>query len=92
MAPESPSAPVRVAEVLAALSLATDLARGHPPEEAMRACLLAVHVGRRLGLADSDLNDVYYATLLRYVGCTATSTDYALAFAGDDVDVRTGAT
>ena len=90
MAPESPSAPVRVAEVLAALSLATDLARGHPPEEAMRACLLAVHVGRRLGLADSDLNDVYYATLLRFVGCTATSTDYALAFAGDDVDVRRG--
>ena len=52
--PESPSATVRVAEVLAALSLATDLARGHPPEEAMRACLLAVHVGRALGLADVE--------------------------------------
>jgi ketosteroid isomerase-like protein len=86
--PESPPATVRVAEVLAALSLATDLARGHPPEEAMRACLLAMHVGRSIGLADSDLTDAYYATLLRYVGCTATSTDYAEGFAGDDVDVR----
>src|SRR5712691_1424008 len=88
--PESPSATVRVVEVLAALSLATDLARGHPPEEAMRACLLALHVGRSLGLAEADLTDACYATLLRYVGCTATSTDYALAFAGDDVDVRRG--
>ena len=79
---------VRLAEVLAALSLVTDLARGHPPEEAMRACLLAVHLGRRLGLHESDLFDAYYATLLRFVGCTATSTAYAAGFAGDDVDVR----
>jgi HD-GYP domain-containing protein (c-di-GMP phosphodiesterase class II) len=54
----------------------------------MRACLLAVHLGRRLGLHESDLFDAYYATLLRFVGCTATSTAYAAGFAGDDVDVR----
>jgi hypothetical protein len=75
--PESASAAVRLAEVLAALSLVTDLARGHPSEGAMRACLLAVHIGRRLGLAESDLFATYYATLLRFAGCTATSTSYA---------------
>jgi HD-GYP domain-containing protein (c-di-GMP phosphodiesterase class II) len=54
----------------------------------MRAYLLAVHLGRRLGLHESDVFDAYYATLLRFVGCTATSTAYAAGFAGDDVDVR----
>ncbi len=77
-----------MAELLAGLSLVTDLARGHPPEEAMRACLLAIHVGRKLKLSEAELTDAYYSTLLRYVGCTATSTAYATGFAGDDVDVR----
>lgn len=79
---------VRLAEVLAALSMVTDLARGRPAEEAMRATLLAVHLGRGLGVADADLAAVYYATLLRFVGCTATSHEYAAAFGGDDVAAR----
>ena len=78
---------VRLAEVLGALSVVTDLARGHPPEEAMRACLLATHVGKCLRLPTAQLADVYYATLLRFVGCTATSSLLA-QFAGDDVAVR----
>jgi hypothetical protein len=45
-----------VSEVLAALSLVTDLARGRPPEEAMRACLLAVHLGRRFGLQERKMS------------------------------------
>src|SRR5205823_10089617 len=79
---------VSVAETLAALSLVTDLARGHPPEEAMQACLLAAHLGHSLRLSGPDLSDVYYTTLLRFIGCTATSEMYAAGFAGDDVDVR----
>jgi hypothetical protein len=55
----------RLAELLAALSLVTDLARGHPPEEAMRACLLATHLGGRMGLSADDQVSVYYTTLLR---------------------------
>ena len=78
----------RLAELLAALSLVTDLTRGHPSEEAIRACLVATELGRRTGLSDADLCDVYYATLLRFVGCTATSHEMALYFGGDDVKAR----
>lgn len=78
----------RLAELLAALSLVTDLARGHPPEEAMRACVLAIELARHMGVRDPDLGHVYYTTLLRFVGCTATSHEYAVAFGGDDVAVR----
>ncbi|HET9221903.1 MAG TPA: HD domain-containing phosphohydrolase, partial [Roseiflexaceae bacterium] len=62
---------LRRAEVVAALSLATDLGSGHPVERALRACLLAVHFGDAIGLGTDDLTEVYYLALLRFAGCTA---------------------
>ncbi|HEY7283236.1 MAG TPA: HD domain-containing phosphohydrolase [Actinomycetota bacterium] len=78
----------RLAELLAGLSLVTDLARGHAPEEAVRACALATGLARSMSLGDGEVRDVYFTTLLRYVGCTATSHEYARALGGDDVAVR----
>src|SRR5262245_12405908 len=76
--------------VVAALSVTSDLTRGHPPGEAMRACLLATELARRSGLGDGRLGDVYYTTLLRFAGCAATSHEIAARFGGDDVRVRAG--
>jgi DNA-binding IclR family transcriptional regulator len=41
---------IAVSGVVAALSVTSDLTRGHPPGEAMRACLLATELARRAGL------------------------------------------
>src|SRR5262249_45566384 len=41
---------IGVAGIVAALSVTSDLPRGHPPGEAMRACLLATELARRAGL------------------------------------------
>ncbi len=79
-----------IAGVVAALSVTGDLTRGHPQGEAMRACLLATELARRAGLSDPARADVYYATLLRFAGCAATSHDLALRYGGDDVRVRAG--
>lgn len=62
---------LRLAEVLGALSLATDLGVGQPLEQALRTCLIALQIGERLGLNTEDLSDVYYVSLLRFLGCTA---------------------
>lgn len=80
--------PVGIAGVVAALSVTSDLTRGHPPGEAMRACLLATELGRRAGLEQPRHCDVYYATLLRFAGCAATSHEIAARYGGDDVLVR----
>src|SRR5262245_17004170 len=77
-----------VAGVAAALSVTSDLTRGHPQGEAMRACLLATELARRAGLDDASRSDVYYATLLRFAGCAATSHEMAARLGGDDVVVR----
>lgn len=62
---------LRLAEVVAALSLATDLGTGQPLERALRTCLLASRMGEGMGLSASELSAVYYVALLRFVGCTA---------------------
>jgi HD-GYP domain-containing protein (c-di-GMP phosphodiesterase class II) len=77
-----------VAGVVAALSVTSDLTRGHPQGEAMRACLLATELARRAGLGSTAVGDVYYGTLMRFAGCAATSHEAAAALGGDDVVVR----
>jgi HD-GYP domain-containing protein (c-di-GMP phosphodiesterase class II)/DNA-binding CsgD family transcriptional regulator len=77
-----------VGGVLAALSVTSDLTRGHPQGEAMRACLLALELGRRAGLSAGELGDVFYAALMRFSGCSATSHEAAAALGGDDIAVR----
>lgn len=79
---------VGVGGVVAALSVTSDLTRGHPPGEAMRACLVATELARRAGLDHIRRAEIYYGTLLRFVGCAATSHEIAAAFGGDDVAVR----
>ena len=77
-----------LAELLAALSGISDLARGHPTDEAQRACLVAVGLARASGVEGPMLQDVYYTGLVWSVGCTATSHEFAAAFGGDDVELR----
>lgn len=65
---------LRMAELLASLSLAIDLGVGQPMEWVLRSCLLAARMSGVLGLSEQDCQDVYYLALLRHVGCTSTST------------------
>jgi HD-GYP domain-containing protein (c-di-GMP phosphodiesterase class II) len=78
---------LRLADLLAALSLVTDLGMGQPPDEAMQACLLATGLARLMQLAPADVADVYYTTLLKFVGCTAYAHEEAAMF-GDDIAAR----
>ncbi|MEU8222716.1 HD domain-containing phosphohydrolase [Kribbella sp. NPDC048915] len=65
----------RLAELLCALSVALDLAMEQRPEKSMRSCLVAVRLAERLGVPDR--RTVYYTTLLRHLGCTATAHEEA---------------
>lgn len=79
---------LRLAELLASLSIATDLGSGHEPEKAVRACLIATEVARAMDLSDAEVADVYYTTLLRHLGCTGTSHEEAYLFGGDELASR----
>jgi HD-GYP domain-containing protein (c-di-GMP phosphodiesterase class II) len=81
---------LRTADLVALLSLATDLGMGQPMEHAQRTCLLGLRLGDDLGLDDSERAVVYYVCLLAWVGCHADSFELA-SMIGDDIAARAGA-
>jgi HD-GYP domain-containing protein (c-di-GMP phosphodiesterase class II) len=83
---EQAPAGLRLAELVVGLSLVSDVGMGQEPGDAARACLIAVGLARRAGLA--DLSEVYYTSLLQHCGCTAFSHEAAELLGGDDVAAK----
>jgi HD-GYP domain-containing protein (c-di-GMP phosphodiesterase class II) len=79
--------PIRAAEVVGALSLATDLGTGQPLEHALRTAVLAVRIGELAGATAQELADTYYVALLHASGCTSNGHE-ATQLYGDDIDHR----
>ena len=82
-----PEQPIRAAEVVGALSLATDLGTGQPLEHALRTAVLAVRLGELAGASAEELVDTYYVALLHASGCTSNGHEAAQVF-GDDIAHR----
>ena len=55
---------VRLAELVAALSLGIDLGFGQPMEHVLRQCLIALRLAERIGLGEEERATVYYTALL----------------------------
>ena len=91
--PGEPSAgadEVRAAEIVAALSLATDLGIGVPLEHGLQSTLFAVRLCDRLDVDSETASQAYYACLLFYVGCTAGAETATELFAGHAALTRYG--
>ena len=82
---------VRAAEVIAALSLATDLGIGVPLEHGLHSTLIGMRLCERLGVDAETASQTYYGCLLFYVGCTAPA-DIGLEMFGEDDALTTYAT
>ncbi|MEU4646785.1 HD domain-containing phosphohydrolase [Nocardia fluminea] len=78
---------LRLAELVASLSLATDLGLGQPQEHVLRQTVLAVRLAEAAGLPEADRAAAYYVSLLAWVGCVADSPEMARWF-GDDLRIR----
>src|SRR3954468_11054427 len=87
VAPETDRVHVRMAELVAALSLGIDLGFGQPMEHVLRQCLIALRLGEAGGL-DGDARAVlYYTSLLINVGCHTDAHEQAKWF-GDDIALK----
>ncbi len=81
------AAPVRLAELVAALSLGIDLGFGQPMEHVLRQCLIALRLAEQLGLDERERATIYYTALLVNVGCHADAHEQAKWF-GDDIALK----
>lgn len=78
---------LRLAELIAALSLGTDLGLGQPMEHILRSCLIALRLGEDAGMAEAERPTLYYTGLIAWVGCHADSYELAKWF-GDDIALK----
>src|SRR5579859_6911774 len=83
----SSTSAIRLAEIVTALSLATDLGMGLPSEFALQSCVVALRLGEALGYGDEALREIYYQALLRYIGCNV-DTHLLASVVGDEFDYR----
>jgi HD-GYP domain-containing protein (c-di-GMP phosphodiesterase class II) len=78
---------VRLAELVAALSLGIDLGFGQPMEHVLRECLIALRLAERMGLGPDERAALYYTALLVGVGCHTDAHEQAKWF-GDDIALK----
>ncbi|WP_417622048.1 HD-GYP domain-containing protein [Parasphingorhabdus sp.] len=75
---------LRLSEILGAFTYALDLTEGQPAGHSIRACWIGTQLGMALGMKGDELRDVYYATLLKDLGCSSNAARVSEMFVGDD--------
>src|SRR5256886_8671176 len=78
---------VRLAELVAALSLGVDLGFGQPMEHVLRQCQISLRLAELRGMSEEDRLVVYYTALLVNVGCHTDAHEQAKWF-GDDITLK----
>jgi HD-GYP domain-containing protein (c-di-GMP phosphodiesterase class II) len=84
-----PRTRVRLTELIAMISLGTDLGMGQPMEHQLRQTLIALRLADRLGLDEASRRVVYYVSLVAWVGCHVDAYEQAKWF-GDDLALKAG--
>jgi HD-GYP domain-containing protein (c-di-GMP phosphodiesterase class II) len=85
----TPTSPVRdsafrTSEILSALSCALDITEGQPPGHAVRTCLIGMRIAERAGLPVEQRGALFYALLLKDLGCSSNAARLCSLFGADD--------
>lgn len=73
--PSVPTKPLRVAEVVTALSQALDLGSGASPWHSVRTCILGMRIAAEVRLSEKIRNELYYALILKDAGCSSNASE-----------------
>ncbi|HEX4432460.1 MAG TPA: HD domain-containing phosphohydrolase [Frankiaceae bacterium] len=79
MAPQ----PVKLSELVATLSLVSDLGMGRPMERVLRQTVIAMRLAEAAGVGPEVSAAAYYTSLLTWVGCATDTSELAELF-GDE--------
>jgi putative nucleotidyltransferase with HDIG domain len=88
--PPNPRQPteIRLSEVLSALSYALDLTEGQPEGHGVRSCFVGMSLALHLDLDAADRSALFYALLLKDLGCSSNAAKTAYLFGADDHGVK----
>ena len=81
---------VELSGVIGALSYALDLTEGQPMGHAARSCLIGMRIAEAIGLPEPQRGSLFYALLMKDLGCSSNAARISNLFDGDDRDVKRG--
>jgi HD-GYP domain-containing protein (c-di-GMP phosphodiesterase class II) len=89
----SPLAPrqlasITLSELLSALSHALDLTEGQPAGHCVRCSRIGVEIGREVGLIEEEIAELYYALLLKDLGCSSNAARICKLYLTDDLSFK----
>jgi len=82
-----PSA-MKLSELIGALSYALDITEGQPAGHCVRCCWIGMHIGRSAGLSEQQLWELYYALLLKDLGCSSNAARICELYLTDDLTFK----
>ncbi len=79
---------LRLSDVVSALTFALDITEGQPEGHALRSCIIGMRIGETLALDSQQNSDLYYALLLKDLGCSSNAAKITTLFGTDDHQVK----
>ncbi len=81
---EATTSEFRLSEILSALSYALDITEGQPEGHAVRTCLIGMRIAQGAALPSADRGPLFYALLLKDLGCSSNAARLCTLFGADD--------
>ena len=79
---------IRLSEVVSALSYALDLTEGQPIGHAVKSCIIGMRLADEIGLSREEKADLYYALLLKDMGCSSNAARIHQIFGGNEQNIK----
>ncbi len=79
---------LKLSELIGSLSYALDITEGQPAGHCVRCCWIGTQVGRRIGLPEEQLWELYYTLLLKDLGCSSNAARICALYLTDDLNFK----
>jgi HD-GYP domain-containing protein (c-di-GMP phosphodiesterase class II) len=79
---------IKLSEVISALSYALDITEGQPKGHAARSCMLGMRLAKELKLGAVESSALFYALLLKDLGCSSNAGRMCYLFGSDDRAIK----
>jgi HD-GYP domain-containing protein (c-di-GMP phosphodiesterase class II) len=79
---------LKLSELISALSHALDVTEGQPMGHCVRCCWIGMHIGREIGMPQSELWELYYTLLLKDLGCSSNAARICELYMTDDLSFK----
>jgi putative nucleotidyltransferase with HDIG domain len=80
--------PLRLVDIVSALSYALDLVEGQPAGHAVRTCLIGLRIAEHIHMQERDRRNLYFALLLKDAGCSSNATRMCQIVGGDEISAK----